>query len=244
MSDRRASGFDRPRREGARREGARREGAGRAGRPRVHTDAVILDGAARALVARGYQGLRYRDVADASGVPVASVQHRYPTLDALRRAALCRKVRLELDDLLTALDGHADPWAWIVAMIERSVARDAVVRAHGWALWLEYLHAAARDPDLARDADEVDALWLGSLADVIARGASSGVFEPVVPVRDAARLLQGMIDGLGSTLAVPRTDAQAGAVIDLLVSGAEALLRPVPQTSGPRATAMEAAATS
>jgi AcrR family transcriptional regulator len=40
------------------------------------------------MIFRGYGATRYSDVAEASGVPVASLQHHFPTLEVLRREAL------------------------------------------------------------------------------------------------------------------------------------------------------------
>ncbi len=196
------------------------------GRPPIHDEGRLLDAAARALIRRGYSGLRYSDVSEESGVPVPSLQNRFVTLDALRRTALRRKVRLELEELVSGLRDVADPWGWVVAMIERSVALDADLRRAGWTLWVEYQHAAAYDAELASDADLVDAQWLGVLAEKIAWGTREGAFVPVLPARESARLLQAMIDGLGYGLAAPRSDAYAREVIDLLIDGARALLRP------------------
>ena len=196
------------------------------GRPAIHDEATMLDGAARALVRRGYSELRYSDVSDEVGVPVPSLQNRFKTLDNLRREALRRKVRLELEELVATLAGFTDPWVWVTEMITVCVALDPDRRQAGWALWVEYHHAAAHDELMAEDLREVDEAWLAVLIDVIERGTAQGRFAPAVPAREAAVLVQGVIDGLGLGLCTPQPDERARAVIDLLTTAAALVLRP------------------
>ena len=54
------------------------------GRPPVHDREHLLDVAASVVVERGYDGMRYHDLSDASGVPVASLRRYFPTIDGLR----------------------------------------------------------------------------------------------------------------------------------------------------------------
>jgi AcrR family transcriptional regulator len=198
----------------------------RPGRPQVHDGDEILDAAARALVRRGYSALRYADVAAESGVPVPSLQHRFRSLDHLRREALLRKVRLELEETQAALIHVADAWEWIVAMIDRSVSLRPETRQRGWGIWVEYLHAAAHDSAIARDFKEVDALWLAALEEIVASGERMGRLHPQLPPREAATLVQGLIDGLGMPLSADRSDEDADEILRLLVAGARVILRP------------------
>lgn len=188
----------------------------------------MLDAAARALLKRGYSALRYSDVSEESGVPVPSLQHRFLTLDRLRRAALCRKVRLELEELVAGLAHIDDPWDWVLAMIHRTVAGDPELRQSEWRLWGEYYHAAGLDESLAADFDEVDHIWLSALHDVVARGTIEGRFEPVLSTWDAARALQGLIDGLGAPLAMPKPESYVADLVRLLNDCARRLLQPRP----------------
>jgi len=97
-------------------------------------------------------------------VPVASLQHHFPTLEVLRREALRNKVRAELTSLAEQVALIADPWERIYHVIVTSVSLDPARRRGGWVLWLEYWHAAAHDPELAEDSWEVNALWPSAVA--------------------------------------------------------------------------------
>lgn len=192
----------------------------------MHDEAAMLEAAARAILKRGYSGLRYSDVSEESGVPVPSLQHRFLTLDRLRRAALCRKVRLELDEHVQSLAHLTDPWAWVLAMIERTIAGEPAQREAEWRLWIQYQHAACYDPELAADYDELELLWLSAVHEVIVRGTMQGRFRPVMSTWDAARALQGMIDGLGAPLALPKPDSFVRELVRMLNDCAAQLLHP------------------
>ena len=124
-------------------------------------------------------------------MPVASLQHHFPTLEVLRREALRNKVRAELTSLAEQVALIADPWERIYHVIVTSVSLDPARRRGGWVLWLEYWHAAAHDPELAEDSWEVNALWLSLIAECVADGAAA---EVISLLERAARRLLGRPD--------------------------------------------------
>jgi AcrR family transcriptional regulator len=197
----------------------------RRGRPPRHNRNEILDAASEVMIFRGYGATRYSDVAEASGVPVASLQHHFPTLAVLRREALRNKVRAELTSLAEQVSVIADPWERVSHIIVRSVSLDPARRRGGWVLWLEYYRAAAHDQALAEDSREVKAQWLSLIADCIADGVQSGQFHPDGTVAEAAEELHGLLDGLGIRLAIEHDDAEAAEAIMLLERSARRMLR-------------------
>lgn len=198
----------------------------RRGRPPRHNRSEILDAASEVMIFRGYGATRYSDVADASGVPVASLQHHFPTLETLRREALRNKVRAELASLSEQVSVIADPWERVRHIIVRSVSLDPARRRGGWVLWLEYWRAAAHDEALARDSREVRTQWLSLIAGCIADGARTGQFSPDGTADEAATELHGLLDGLGIRLAIEHEEAAAAEAIMLLERAARRLLRP------------------
>lgn len=177
------------------------------------------------MIFRGYGATRYSDVAEASGVPVASLQHHFPTLEVLRREALRNKVRAELTSLAARVSEIADPWQRVQQIIVRSVSLDPARRRGGWVLWLEYWRAAAHDLELAEDSQEVRTQWLSLIAECIADGVAAGQFRPDGTVNEAAVELHGMLDGLGIRLAVEHEEAAASEAIMLLERFTRRLLR-------------------
>jgi AcrR family transcriptional regulator len=196
----------------------------RRGRPPRHNRGEILDAASEVMIFRGYGATRYSDVAEASGVPVASLQHHFPTLAALRREALRNKVRAELAALADQVRPIADPWERVQRIIVRSVSLDPARRRGGWVLWLEYWRAAAHDSELAADSREVRMQWLSLIAECIGEGVLNGQFRIDGTVAQAAEELHGLLDGLGLRLAIEHDDDAASEVITLLERSARRML--------------------
>jgi AcrR family transcriptional regulator len=197
----------------------------RRGRPPRHNRSDILDAASEVMIFRGYGATRYSDVAEASGVPVASLQHHFPTLEVLRREALRNKVRAELTSLALRVSQIADPWQRVQHIIVRSVSLDPARRRGGWVVWLEYWRAAAHDPELAEDSREVRTQWISLIAECIADGVAAGQFSPDGTVANAAVELHGLLDGLGIRLAIEHEDSAATEAIMLLERAARRMLR-------------------
>jgi AcrR family transcriptional regulator len=198
----------------------------RRGRPPRHNRADILDAASEVMIFRGYGSTRYSDVAEASGVPVASLQHHFPTLAALRREALRNKVRAELTSLAEQVALITDPWERVYHIIVTSISLNPARRRGGWVLWLEYYRAAAHDLQLAEDSLEVRALWVQLIADCISEGMEAGRFRPECTAQQAATELHSLIDGLGFRLAVAHEDEDAAEAIMLLERAARRMLNP------------------
>jgi AcrR family transcriptional regulator len=198
----------------------------RRGRPPRHNRSEILDAASEVMIFRGYGSTRYSDVAEASGVPVASLQHHFPTLELLRREALRNKVRAELTSLAEQVALIADPWERVYHIIVTSISLNPARRRGGWVLWLEYYRAAAHDLQLAEDSREVRAMWLRLIADTISDGMEAGRFRPEGTAQEAATELHGLIDGLGIPLAIVHEDADAAEAIMLLERATRRMLTP------------------
>jgi len=198
----------------------------RRGRPPRHNRSDILDAASEVMIFRGYGATRYSDVAEASGVPVASLQHHFPTLEMLRREALRNKVRAELTALADQIALIDDPWERIRHIIVASVSLNPARRRGGWVLWLEYWRAAAHDPELAEDSREVTLMWLTLITECVADGVESDQFQlgsDGTPA-EAAIELHALLDGLGIRLAVPHADEDAAEAINLLERAAWRML--------------------
>ena len=165
------------------------------------------------LLQRGYAGLRYQDVSRASGVPVASLRHYFPTLERLRKDALRHMVLAELDLMRRSLEGIDDPWEQLRSYITMAVDLDPQGRRDGWLLWLEYWRAAAHDPEIATDAVEVQEAWLQLVRETLRAGIDEGTFRLDQSVDDAAREFFAVVDGFGLGLVVDHPHEQALAAI-------------------------------
>lgn len=177
------------------------------------------------LIQRGYEGLRYRDVAQQAGVPVASLQHYFPNLADLRREALLHQVHTEVAALSADLDGIGDPWEKLRHIVASAVDLNPVQRRGEWMLWLEYWRAAAHDPEIAADSRVSEQALRGMVASAIEEGAASGAFQPVAEANTIALTVLAMIDGFGIQLAIDDADGNAETSVELVEAYARLMLQ-------------------
>jgi DNA-binding transcriptional regulator YbjK len=197
----------------------------RRGRPPVHNRADLLESAARVVVERGYDGLRYQDLSDASHVPVASLRHYFPTIDGLRREALMHSVRLEMEQLSAHVAQFDDPWQQVREMVVQALGTTPEERRFSWLLWLEYWRACARDEALARHSDQIDVEWTEMTQKIVDAGVACGQFVLDQPAKDAAYEVSVLIDGVGLAIAIDPDDEQlAGDRVRCVTRAARRLL--------------------
>lgn len=195
------------------------------GRPPVHHRADLLEVAAQVVVERGYEGLRFQDLAEASGVPAASLRHYFPTIGGLRHEALMHSVRREMEQLAEQVARHDDPWEQIREIIVSSLGTEATARRHSWLLWLEYWRNAARDETLARHSDQIDVEWTAMTLRAVQAGVDSGQFNLDQPAERAAYEVTILTDGAGLAIAIePDNDELAAAQIEHVLRAARRML--------------------
>lgn len=186
----------------------------RRGRPPLHRRETLLAAAARAMSARGFESLRYSDVSDGAGVPVASLQHYFPNLEQLRREALSHGIRNALDSAAAAVAAQRRPWGQVRALIAGT--------SDSATMWVEYLRAAARDSSLAEESREVLASWVALAERVIDEGMSAGDFSVSGSAKEAARDLQALVVGFGSAAGDAVSQSERAARRLLSVTGGAA----------------------
>lgn len=199
--------------------------APRRGRPPKHSRPVLLTAASQVLIQRGYEGLRYRDVAEQAGVPVASLQHYFPNLADLRREALLHQVHSEVATLAGDLEGIIDPWEKLRHIVAFSVELNPGQRRGEWMLWLEYWRAAAHDPEIAADNRVSEKAMRGMVESAIAEGIAAGGFRPVADASSIAKTVLAMIDGFGVQLAIDDADGNAEVSVELVEAYARLMLQ-------------------
>ena len=69
-------------------------------------------------------------------------------------------------------------------------------RLDEWALWVEIWARALRDPNLAKEREELDRRWRQSIADIVRRGRSTGEFPEGADADELGLQIGALIDGL------------------------------------------------
>ncbi|MFZ2509655.1 MAG: TetR/AcrR family transcriptional regulator [Gordonia sp. (in: high G+C Gram-positive bacteria)] len=162
----------------------------------------MLDVASQALIKRGYANLRYRDVAEEAGVPIASLQHYFPNLATLRREALMHRVLAEANVIEEVAESIQDPWIRLSYVMVESVALDPTTRREEWLVWLEFWRAAAHDAALREQTDHSQMEFRALIARTIEYGVEAGAFRAVADLADISAELLFLIDGIGLRLAI------------------------------------------
>ncbi|MEO8330737.1 MAG: TetR family transcriptional regulator C-terminal domain-containing protein, partial [Candidatus Nanopelagicales bacterium] len=164
-------------------------------------------------VERGFDGLRFADVANATCVPVSSLQYAFGTRDVLVREVLRAGVRSELSELQRVVGREADPLRRIDVFIRRSITVDDQARREGWLLWIEYWRAALRDNELRQEYAELGRSWRALVKTAIDDGVRSGQFFVEGPHEDVAAAIVAITDGLGLQVEVGDSRMRAARAI-------------------------------
>jgi AcrR family transcriptional regulator len=162
----------------------------------------ILSAAARQIVARGWGHVRLKDVAADAGVAVGTIQHYFPS----RQALLLDAFRFANDRTIArwheiADEAGEDPWQRIVSLVQYCAA-PGPDKVELWDVWFEFWPLCLRDPALRETSAEIYELWRQPVRHAIHAGIEHGRFRPRGSVEDAVDTIIGLIDGLSIPLAL------------------------------------------
>lgn len=148
------------------------------------------------IAERGYERLRFQDVAGRAGMSVGNLQYLFGSREAMIVAAFRYGVERDLGYLEEIAGRTGDAWLDLQSLIE-SVVLDEDGLAASRRVWLEFWNAASRDPQMLGDAPSVVyAAWQDTYRRLIERGVDDGQFVPLEPVAEIIKLLSAMLDGM------------------------------------------------
>jgi AcrR family transcriptional regulator len=159
---------------------------------------AILDAACRAIVERGVDNVRMRDIAAAAGVSPTLPHYYFNTRSELLREAFVHgeeaMARLELE-----VAGDRPPRERLERLL--LVYFDADPRVYEiWMLAREMTTRAIREPGLRDSHEDVYASWSRTIADVIREGQAGGEVDSEVDADLAGWRLTALVEGLGTWL--------------------------------------------
>jgi len=144
---------------------------------------------------RGFERTTVRDIADAAGVAVGSVNYYFKSKHDLLRTAVAdsdRRFRERVRAELAAVAGAR-------AKLER-VAEFAFLPSENepdWAVFVDFWQQASRDESFREIFEAANAEWIEMLVDVISQGVEDGDLVVRGSIPDEAMALAALIDGLG-----------------------------------------------
>lgn len=166
----------------------------------------ILRAAETLLVTHGVERSRLRDVSDAAGVSIGTVQHYFDTRDNLIAELFEWSSERRLEAWMAAAPSSGDPWSRVVALLYASLPDPLLWRSR---IWIEFC-AMARDAELRSKLDRHYDAWRPPFRAAIEAGVGAGVFRIVMPVADIVDLFIIFGDGasVGISLAAPGIDGE------------------------------------
>ena len=166
----------------------------------------ILVAAEALLVTHGVERSRLRDVSEAAGVSIGTVQHYFDTRDNLIAELFEWSSAKRLAAWQAAAPAGGDPWSRVVALLYASLPDPLLWRSR---IWIEFC-AMARDEELRAKLDRHYDAWRPPFREAIEAGIASGVFHPALPVTDIVDLFILFGDGasVGISLAAPGIDGE------------------------------------
>jgi AcrR family transcriptional regulator len=182
----------------------------------------ILTAAEALLVTHGVERSRLRDVAEAAGVSIGTVQHYFESRDRLIAELFDWSAERRLRAWVEAVPADGDPWSKVVALLYASLPEPALWRSR---IWIEFC-AMARDDALRAKLDRFYEAWRPPFRAVIEEGTVAGVFDPAAPVDDIVDLFIMLGDGASVAIALQAPGVNADQLRRLMLGTARAALRP------------------
>lgn len=183
----------------------------------------ILDATLRMIAERGYNNVRFQDVARESGASIGSIQYLFGSREALLLAAFEHGVQQDLAYLASITSGIDDPWDRLVKVI-RELSTDEAGLSASRRRWLEFWRGAVRDERLAVAAERVYAAWRSHFETAIDEGVRSGRFHPARPTTVIVSLLFAALDGVAIPILLDLPESHSGEFADVLVEVTASLL--------------------
>jgi AcrR family transcriptional regulator len=172
----------------------------------------ILEAAGSVIASRGLGDTRIADIAQQLGTSPALILYYFESKERLLLEALIARDRQFFAALTERLAGCANAAERLRCLIEASSPRDGGDdrSQDEWMLWPAMWERARHDAELGAERARLDALWRGTIIDIVDRGIASGEFE-AIDAEAFAIQLSAMLDGLALQVILddPKVDAKA-----------------------------------
>ena len=173
----------------------------RARRTHIIESAVVL------FARKGFAETTTADICQAAGISTGSLFHYFPSKQAVFYG-IWELDRTEWDEVMAAADADPDPWAALMAIVDKLAADAAEPIMAG--LLVEVIAQAHRDPGFAAGLAENDRRQITGVANLIRRLREAGLADPGLSDEEAARWVLTLTDSfLGRGYPEPERDIDA-----------------------------------
>ena len=167
----------------------------------------IIESAVVLFARKGFAETTTADICQAAGISTGSLFHYFPSKQAVFYG-IWELDRTEWDEVMAAADADPDPWAALMAIVDKLAADAAEPIMAG--LLVEVIAQAHRDPGFAAGLAENDRRQISGVARLIRRLREAGLADPGLPDEEAARWVLTLTDSfLGRGYPEPERDIDA-----------------------------------
>jgi len=167
----------------------------------------IIESALVLFARKGFSDTTTSDICRAAGISTGSLFHYFRSKQAVFYG-IWELDRTEWDEVFAAAEADPDPWAALMAIVDK-LAADATEPIMA-GLLVEVIAQAHRDPEFAAGLAENDRRQISDIARLIRRLREAGLADPGLPDEEAARWVLTLTDGfLGRGYPEPERDIDA-----------------------------------
>ncbi|MFA3899607.1 TetR/AcrR family transcriptional regulator [Rhodococcus sp. IC4_135] len=153
---------------------------------------AVLKNVIEVLAERGYYNTRFRDVSDASGVAISTLQGYFGSREDMLVEALQAATEGEVTEMRRVSEGIEDLWQQVVLLVDRGIDTPTPV----WRMLMEFWTAAAHDDELRADSIGLQARYREPFETTLQLGVDTGVFHPKHDIGSVVDLVVAALDGL------------------------------------------------
>ena len=175
----------------------------------------------RRIAARGFEGLRVRDVAREAGINHATLLYYFPTKEALIQEVVGYLAQE------FSIDRAPVPSAAALSPLEelRREFADARYRVRAmpemFVVLAELTVRSRRDPAIARVLHTLFDGWRAYLVSLLTRGVAEGAFRPDLDVEATARTIMAQLTAIGYQVLGPSGDVEVDRLVADLATQTE-----------------------
>jgi|SRR5271166_658172 len=189
---------------------------------------AVLDAAVQVILERGAPATRYSDIAEASGVPIGTLQYYFGSREELLIAAFRHGATSNRDRLGAYLGTLESPWDKLKVMVDARITAYDITSTPSSLLYVEFFRLALRDPTVRADVLADYRGWRELIAGVIAEGKMAGEFDGSIDPDQVALQVLAMLGGLVTPLALSEPSLPTAQARELMISSLAALVGPRP----------------
>ena len=170
----------------------------------------IIESAVSLFASKGFADTTTADICQAAGISTGSLFHYFPSKQAVFYG-IWQLDRTEWDEVFAAAEADPDPWAALMAIVDKLAADAAEPIMAG--LLVEVIAQAHRDPEFAAGLAENDGRQISDIARLIRRLREAGLADPGLSDDESARWVLTLTDSfLGR--GYPEPDRDMAAAVD------------------------------